>query len=186
MDVKYIEKIIVLVNNNWKYDTYIMDSDITENKVKEFILSKDKQFKIDKIKYEFHGGPPMGTVMFNYKEIKGENVWVVNLKPDINYILKGNNDFENMYIQNGGNLNDIISSKFDGTNYYNYIIIFRDDKFLEKIKIISKNELTNKLLINRLKYINNNKSYYGNMDELIESENGIILKTSKNKFKVFY
>ena len=72
MNVKYIEKIIVLVNNVWKYDTYIIDSDITENKVKEFILSNDKKYKIKSIRYEFHGGPPMGTVMFNYNEIKGD------------------------------------------------------------------------------------------------------------------
>ena len=87
MNIKYIEKIIVLVNNVWKYDTYIMDSDITENKVREFILSNNKKYKIKDVKYKFHGGPPMGTVMYNYKEIEGENVWIVNLKPDINYIL---------------------------------------------------------------------------------------------------
>jgi len=177
MDVKYIEKIIVLVNKVWKYDTYIMDSDITENKVKEFILSKDDKFKIDSIKYEFHGGPPMGTVMFNYREIKGDNVWVVNLKPDINYFLKKNKDFENMYVLNGGNLNDTISSKFDGVNYYNYIIIIKDSQYFDKLKIISKNKLTNKLLINRIKYINNNKKIYGKIVDLIETENGFILQT---------
>ena len=179
MSVKYIEKIIVLVNNVWKYDTYIIDSDITENKVKEFILSNDKKYKIKSIKYEFHGGPPMGTIMFNYNEIKGDNVWIVDLKPNLNYILKKNNDFENMYILNGGNLKDLIPYKFDGNNYYNYILIFKDNKYFDKLKIISKNKLTNKLLINRLNYIKNNKHIYGKINKLIESENGFIVKTSK-------
>lgn len=178
MDVKYIEKIIVLVNNVWKYDTYIIDSDITENKVREFILSKDKKYKIDSIKYRFHGGPPMGTIMFNYNEIKGDNVWIVNLKPNLNYILKKSNDFENMYVLNGGNLNDTILSKFDGINYYNYIIIIKDNQYFDKLKIISKNKLTNKLLINRLNYIKNNSHIYGKISKLIETENGFVIKTN--------
>ena len=53
MNVKYIEKIIVLVNNVWKYDTYIIDSDITENKVKEFILSNDKNIKLKVLDISF-------------------------------------------------------------------------------------------------------------------------------------
>ena len=177
MNIKYIEKIIVLVNNVWKYDTYIMDSDITENKVREFILSNNKIYKIKDVKYKFHGGPPMGTVMYNYKEIEGENVWIVNLKPDINYILSKNKDFENLYVQNGGNLNDKISSKFDGTKYYNYIIVLKNNKFFDKLKIASKKILTNKLLINRLNYINNNKHIYGEISKLIETNNGFIVKT---------
>ena len=119
----------------------------------------------------------MGTVMYNYKEIEGENVWIVNLKPDINYILSKNKDFENLYVQNGGNLSDKISSKFDGTNYYNYIIVLKNNKFFDKLKIVSKNVLTNKLLINRLNYINNNKHIYGKISKLIETNNGFILKT---------
>lgn len=176
-DVKYIEKVIVLVNNVWKYDTYITDSDITENKVKKFILSKNKKYKIDSIKYKFQGGSPMGTVMFNYNEIEGENVWIVNLKPDLNYILKKDRNFENMYILNGGNLNDKISCKYDGKNYYNYIIIFKNDKYFDKLKITSKEYLTERLLLNRLNYVNNNKHIYGKIFKLIETNKGFILKT---------
>ena len=82
-----------------------------------------------------------------------------------------------MYVQNGGNLSDKISSKFDGINYYNYIIVLKNNKFFDKLKIVSKKVLTNKLLINRLNYINNNKHIYGEISKLIETNNGFILKT---------
>ena len=81
------------------------------------------------------------------------------------------------WLNSGGNLNDKISSKFDGTNYYNYIIVLKNNKFFDKLKIVSKKVLTNKLLINRLNYINNNKHIYGEISKLIETNNGFIVKT---------
>ena len=110
--VIYYEKIQLLLNNEWYKDTYIKsNNDITKGMVKNYIKKLEPDYKIKEIKYEFHGGPPMGTIMFDYREIEGDNVWVVNLEPKIEVYLRRKGkigDFENIYDQFGGNLNNEI------------------------------------------------------------------------------
>ena len=80
--ISYVEKISVLKNGEWAYDTYIRSNDdITEDVVIEYINKLEKgEYEVGDISYEFYGGPPIGRQMYEIREIEGDNVWVVNLK----------------------------------------------------------------------------------------------------------
>lgn len=101
------DKIQILKNGEWHKDTYIkLNGDIKQSDVRKYVEKLEPDYYTDEVNYEFHGGPPMGTVMFDYREIEGENVWVVNLKPRLKSYLKNNGkigDIENFYYQLGGN-----------------------------------------------------------------------------------
>ena len=47
---------------------------------------------LEDISYEFYGGHPMGTKMYDVHEIEGENVWVVNLKANLYSYLRKKKD----------------------------------------------------------------------------------------------
>lgn len=100
------EKIQILRNGEWYKDTYLKSNDdIKQNDVKKYVEKLEPDYYADEINYEFHGGPPMGTIMFDYREIEGENIWIVNLKPKLKSYLKNNGkigDIENFYYQLGG------------------------------------------------------------------------------------
>ena len=100
------EKIQILRNGEWYKDTYLKSNDdIKQNDVKKYVEKLEPGYYADEINYEFHGGPPMGTIMFDYREIEGENIWIVNLKPKLKSYLKNNGkigDIENFYYQLGG------------------------------------------------------------------------------------
>ena len=100
------EKIQILKNGEWYKDTYLKSNDdIKQNDVKKYVEKLEPDYYADEINYEFHGGPPMGTIMFDYREIEGENIWIVNLKPKLKSYLKNNGkigDIENFYYQLGG------------------------------------------------------------------------------------
>ena len=103
----YIEKVSVLKNGEWSYDTYIKsNSDITKEDVIKFINNLEKnEFDILDISHEFYGGHPMGTNLFDIKEMQGEMVWVVNLKTNLYSYLKKKGhvgNLEDLYTQIGG------------------------------------------------------------------------------------
>ena len=100
------EKIQILKNGEWYKDTYLKsNNDIKQNDVKKYVEKLEPDYYADEVNYEFHGGPPMGTIMFDYREIEGENIWIVNLKPKLKSYLENNGkigDIENFYYQLGG------------------------------------------------------------------------------------
>ena len=104
--IMYMEKIMVSRNGEWAYDTYIRaNKTIDEKAVKKYISKLDKDYEVMDISYEFHGGVPMGTLMLDYNEIQGDNVWVVNLKPKLYEFLKREGkvgNIEDLYEQVGG------------------------------------------------------------------------------------
>ena len=222
--VIYYEKIQLLLNNEWYKDTYIKsNNDITKGMVKNYIKKLEPDYKIKEIKYEFHGGPPMGTIMFDYREIEGDNVWVVNLEPKIEVYLRKKGkigDLENIYDQFGGNLNDEIiktinnfflieqddildegerikkeldkfyykdisqtNTFYDGYSYYTFINIFKDGKFLDKVKVISNNNpIKWNTIFDNVINLNKYSDYYGNIYNMSHSINkGIILETTSDK-----
>ena len=222
-DSMYTEKITVLKNGEWQYDTYIRHNrSISKNSVKKFILGLEKGYAIESIKYEFYGGPPMGTTMMDYNEIKGDNIWVVNLKPDARDYFKKmgySDNLHNMYDLIGGkykitknkieyekyNVSDIknifildqdrilnkkyfkdvdqLHTMYDGEVYYSFINVYKDGKFLDKVKIESKNNpIIWKVIINKIDEINKNKNFFGYIYKLSYSFNqGLILETTKDK-----
>ena len=83
--IYYSEKISVLKNGEWAYDTYIRSNkDITKEVVIDYINKLEKnEYEVQDISYEFYGGQPMGTSLFDIQEINGDNVWVVNMKVNL-------------------------------------------------------------------------------------------------------
>jgi hypothetical protein len=105
--ISYTEKISVLKNGEWAYDTYIRsNNDIIKETVIEYINKLEKnEYEVQDISQEFYGGPPMGTQMYDIHEINGDNVWVVNLKVNLySYLKKKGNvgNLEELYVQVGG------------------------------------------------------------------------------------
>ena len=118
--VTNIEKVIVLRNGEWDYDTYIKSNKtIDKRKVKRFISKIEKDYEIQDINYEFYGGPPMGTLMLDPGEITGDNVWVINLKPKLFEYLKKQGkigNLEDMYNQIGGGLWNNLKKQLNNVN----------------------------------------------------------------------
>lgn len=234
--VNHLEKIMVLKNGEWQYDTYMRaNKTIDKRAVKRYISKLENEYEIFDISYEFHGGPPMGTVMLDYNEIQGDNIWVVNLKPKLFEYLKKKGkigDLEDQYTQIGGNvLNNIwydvksnfnyinsividtinnvffiednekpidskifkpvnqINTKFDGFSYYTYINVYKDGKYIDKLKIESKNNpIQWPFIMNKVLEINKHSKFYGYVYKLTYSiNNGIILETTDDpRFKMEY
>lgn len=132
-----VEKIMVLINGEWSFDTYIKSNNsISKKMVKKYILKLKKDYEIEDISYEFHGGPPMGTKMVDYNEITGDNIWVVNLKPALySYLKKKGNigNFEDLYTQIGGSNDNFLTNIWNNLKfefkYINYIIVDTINKF---------------------------------------------------------
>lgn len=124
-NLMYVEKVLVLRNGEWAYDTYIRaNKSISKNMVKRYVNNLEKDYEVVEVSYEFHGGPPMGTTMMDYREIQGENVWVVNLKPKLYEYLKKNGtvgNLEDLYNQIGGN--DEIEIEYDHKLHDKYRLI---------------------------------------------------------------
>ena len=234
--VNYIEKIMVLKNGEWQYDTYIRSNKSIDKKaVKKYISKLEKEYEIFDISYEFHGGPPMGVIMFDYNEIKGDNIWVVNLKPKLYEYLKKKGkigNLEDQYVQIGGNYfkklwknlkfdfnninnividtvnnlfsieeNDIpldknilkpqnqINTYHDGYSYYTFLNVYKDGKFIDKLKIESKeNPIEWHFIMSKILELNKNSKFYGYVYKLTYSiDNGIILETTDDpRFKINY
>ena len=164
----------------------------------------------------------MGTTLFDYKDIQGENVWVVNLKPNlISYLEKKGKigNFEDIYNQIGGsNLKNIKSFIFnklknyfnfnleennyifkniddvfllydiDNDYFYTYLTIFKDGKFIDKLKINTKNEkLDPRIIMDKIIQLSNS-NYYGNIYRVYNSFNkGLILETTNDtRYKIKY
>lgn len=234
--ITYTEKVMVLKNGEWDYDTYYTSiGDITKDDIKKYILKLEKDYEIEDISHEFHGGPPMGTDMFDYNEIKGDNVWVVNLKANLYSYLKKNgyvgdlvDVYDNVYSQMGGSLfnkqklsffeklkldflkvNNIVidtinklfyieenkpnvldetfyenvkqsDTNFDGEYYYTYITIYKDGKYLDKVRVQSRrNPIEWKYVVNKILDLNKTSEFYGYVYRLSYSWNkGIILETT--------
>lgn len=105
--IVYVEKISVLKNGEWSYDTYIKSNeDITKEIVIDYIKKLEgDDFDVQDISKEFYGGHPMGTELHDIQEIEGEDVWVVNLKTNIYSYMKKKGqvgNFEDIYSQIGG------------------------------------------------------------------------------------
>ena len=234
--VNHLEKIMVLKNGEWQYDTYIRSNkSIDKRAVKRYISKLENEYEVFDISYEFHGGPPMGVEMFDYNEIKGDNIWVVNLRPKLFEYLKKKGkicDLEDQYTQIGGNLfgkiwhnlklefnniNNIvidtinnvffieenekpldpmifkppsqINTHFDGYSYYTFLNVYKDGKFIDKLKIEAKqNPISWSFIMNKILEINKDSKFYGYVYKLTYStNNGIILETTADpRFKVNY
>lgn len=232
----YIEKIMVLKNGEWQYDTYIRSNKSIDKKaVKKYISKLEREYEIFDISYEFHGGPPMGVIMFDVKEIKGDNIWVVNLKPKLYEYLKKKGitgNLEDQYGQIGGyyfkkpsnnfkydfnNVNNIfidrinnlffieenetahnknifkpidqINTHYDGYSYYTFLNVYKDGKFIDKLKIESKqNPIKWQFIMNKIFELNKHSKFYGYVYKLTHSlNNGIILETTDDpRFKINY
>ena len=112
-----IEKITVLKNDEWSYDTYIKSNKtITKKMVTNFIKKKenDNRWDVYEISKEFHGGRPMGTTHFNTNEIMGDHIWVVKLKPNLYNYLK-----EEGYV---GNIEDLYENILKGNDSYTSVL----------------------------------------------------------------
>ena len=234
--VNHLEKIMVLKNGEWQYDTYIRSNkSIDKRAVKRYISKLENEYEVFDISYEFHGGPPMGVAMFDYNEIKGDNIWVVNLRPKLFEYLKKKGkigNLEDQYTQIGGNLfgkmwhnlklefnniNNIvidtinnvffieenekpldptifkppsqINTHFDGYSYYTFLNVYKDGKFIDKLKIEAKqNPINWSFIMNKILEINKDSKFYGYVYKLTYStNNGIILETTSDpRFKVSY
>jgi len=246
--ISYSEKITVLKNGEWAYDTYIRsNNDITKESVIEYINKIEKnEYTVQDISYEFHGGPPMGTQLYDIHEITGDNVWVVNLKINLySYLQKKGNigNLEDLYTQVGGvrdelkeyinpdilpkdttSINSIIvdtinkiffiednytkkdilegekyydelrdvrqvHTSYDGNEYYTYLNIYKDGKFIDKIKIRSlRNPITWHFILTEILKLNKNKNFYGYAYKLSNTWNkGYILETTSDiRYKVNY
>ena len=221
--LNYIDKIIILKNGEYSSETYYKSNiDITKKKIKKYVIKLEPEFLVEDITYEFYGGQPMGTTLFDYKDIKGENVWVVNLKPNlISYLEKKGKigNFEDIYNQIGGsNLKNIKSFIFnklknyfnfnleennyifkniddvfllydiDNDYFYTYLTIFKDGKFIDKLKINTKNEkLDPRIIMDKIIQLSNS-NYYGNIYRVYNSFNkGLILETTNDtRYKIKY
>jgi hypothetical protein len=246
--ISYVEKISVLKNGEWSYDTYIKsNNDITEEVVIEYINKLEKgEYEVEDISYEFYGGPPVGRQMYFPSEIEGDNVWVVNLKVNLYSYLKKKGhigDFEDLYTQTGGirdelkkiinedylpkesrSINSIIvdtinklffiednidikdnkkqkfsfnslenvkqvHTNFDGEQYYTFLNVFKDGRFLEKRRINSlRNPISWQVILGEIMNLNKNSNYYGYVYKLSTSWNkGYILETTNDaRYKINY
>jgi|SaaInlStandDraft_6_1057023.scaffolds.fasta_scaffold10950_2 hypothetical protein len=252
----HIEKIMVSRNGEWAYDTYIRANNTIDKKaVKRYITKLENEYEVEDIGYHFHGGPPMGTVMLDYNEIQGENVWVVNLKPKLYEYLKKNGtvgDLEDKYNQLGGEnnhdkfrlihdkyklgptdtlisrlgkivgneahkinsliidtINDIffvegndekkdpafykpikqVNTLFNGYSYYTFLNVYKDGKFMDKVKIESRqNPIEWQFVVNKILELNKNPKFYGYVYKLTNSfDKGLILETTDDeRYKVDY
>jgi len=244
--IHYTEKISVLKNGEWAYDTYIRSNeDITKEIVINYINKLEKnEYEVQDISYEFYGGQPMGTSLFDVQEINGENVWVVNMKVNLySYLKKKGNvgNLEDLYTQVGGvrkelkeyinpdqipedskSINSIIvdtinniffiddniekekilddkketldnvkqvHTHYDGNEYYTYLSVYKDGKFIDKVKIKSlKNPITWHFILAEILRLNKYKNFYGYAYKLSNSWNkGYILETTDDiRYKVNY
>lgn len=214
----YNEKIMVLKNNEWAYDTYLKSNKTIDKKaIAKYINQIEKgKFEIDSIKYEFHGGVQMGINHENYKEIEGSNIWIVKMKPNLYSYLESQGlvgDTENIYLQQGGSItidsvnhlyqidNNQYNKKFNlknvddhhinfdevQKNYYTYLNIYKDGKFLEKKRITSlKKPITWDIIAKNIEILNN--EHYGYIFKLTNTWNeGITLETSSDiRYKINY
>ena len=253
-----VEKIMVSRNGEWAYDTYFRSNKtINKNAIKKYISELEKDYEVEDVSYVFHGGPPMGTIMLDYNEIQGENVWVVNLKPKLYEYLKKNGtvgNLEDLYSQIGGydreedeeirvehdkyklgpadtvltrfgkivgnemhKINSIIidtinkvffveenekekdpmffkpikqvNTLFNGYSYYTFLNVYKDGKFIDKVKIESKqNPIQWQFVINKILELNKNPKFYGYVYRLTNSfDKGLILETTDdNRYKIDY
>tara|TARA_Y100000589_G_C27147601_1_gene627523 strand:- start:235 stop:1113 length:879 start_codon:yes stop_codon:yes gene_type:complete len=245
----YIDRISVSINGHFEYDTYIRaNKTITEKMVKKYVESLSKDYKVEDIKYVYQGGPPMANSFIDIKEVEGNNVWVVNLKPDL-YIYMNNRNGLDTYTQYGGNffatekdifdyldeqkrtqikgkknifavildtLNELfffidekpnkceiddkrdkryfedvreVNTKFNGKEYYTYLNIYKDGKYLHNIKVSSFSypiEWSN--VLNEILKLNNDTDMYGYVYRLTNTWNeGFVLETTKDvRYKVNY
>ena len=98
-----VERITVLKNDEWSYDTYIKSNKtITKNMVGNLVkkIENNNNWDIKEISKEFHGGRPMGTERIDLKEFNGDLIWVVKLKPNLyNYLKEEGHvgDIEDLY-----------------------------------------------------------------------------------------
>lgn len=131
------EKVNILKDGEYSQNTYYKSNgEITSKKIKKFVTKLEPDYYVDEVKYEFHGGPPMGTIMFDYREIQGENVWIVNLKPKLkSYLQKQGKlgDMENSFFQIGGE--DSLNEKIIKT--INTLFFIEDKNYEEKEKLIN-------------------------------------------------
>ena len=212
-DTIYMEKISILKNNKWQYDTYIKDNkSITKHSVKNLVKKIEKDYDVKNIDYEFYGGQPMGTKMYDYNEIQGYHIWIVNLVPNVKAYLKTQgflNNLEDEYDLVGGYkvkdiknfffieeskykseyLKDIldIHTMYDGNMYYTFLKIFKDGIFIDKIKIESNNNpIIWKVIHKKISEINKNNKFYGFIYKLTYTFNqGLILETTDDeKFNI--
>lgn len=164
--IVFAEKVSVLKNGEWSYDTYIKsNNDITKDTVIEYIKKLEKDdYDIQDISYEFYGGHPMGTKLFDIQEMQGEMVWVVNLKTNLySYLKKKGNfgDLEDLYVQAGGLPEEI-------------------EKYISKDHIKKDNRSINNIIvdtINKLFFIEDNKDE--DLKEKYYEENKHIFEDTK-------
>ncbi len=208
-DSIYLEKISILKNDKWQYDTYIKDNkSITKSSVKKLVKKLEKDYDIKKIDYEFYGGQPMGTQMIDYREIEGYHIWIVYLVPNIKAYLKTTgylNELEDEYNLIGGfKVKDIknkffiddkkfnnkyfkdildIHTMYDGNMYYTNLSVYKDGNFIDKLKIESNNNpIIWKIIHNKISEINKNKKFYGYIYKLTYTfNNGLVLETTNDK-----
>ena len=235
-----VEKILILKNGEWAADTYIKSNKTIDKKaIKKYVSQLEKDYEIVDVTYEFHGGPPMGTDMVDYNEIKGDNIWVVNMKPNLYKYLekKGHvGNVEDLYSQIGGNsvsslhklwkyvklelyyvnniivdtinkvffieknkkreLNPIlfkpvnqITTHYDGTEYYTYLDVYKDGKFIDRMKVESKNNpIEWRYIMNKILEINEHSKFYGYVYKLSHSlDKGLILETTDDlRYRINY
>ena len=169
----YVEKVSILKNGEWSYDTYIKSNDdITKESVIEFVKKLEKdEYDIQDITYEFYGGHPMGTELFDIHEIEGEMVWVVNLKTNLySYLKKKGNmgNLEDLYTQIGGlpkNIEKYIRDPVKDERSVNTIIVDTINKlfFIEDnndLDMKKKFDEENKYLLDNTKQVHTH--YDGN------------------------
>lgn len=179
--LSYVEKISVLKNGEWSYDTYIRSNDdITKGIVIDYINKLENgDYEVQDISYEFYGGHPMGTKLYDVHEIEGENVWVVNLKANLySYLKKKGNigNLEELYTQMGGLPEDVekfinkdqlekddrpISTVIIDT--INKLLFLDDNNIMEKEDKIKKFEEDTSYIFNNTRQIHINydgESYY--------------------------
>ena len=210
-DTLYIEKISILKNGIWQYDTYIKrNKSISRRSVINFVKNIENEYDIISVDYEFYGSNPMGTSLYDPKEIDGYHIWIVNLRYNIDEFYKRNTtvEFEKNYDQYGGKQNKIsdinnlfifeenidkkLDSKifrnvtdtntlFDGKMYYTYMTVFKDGSYLDKIKIESKNFPINwRVIFNNIQQVNSNNKFYGYVYKLSYSFNSGIILETTN------
>ncbi len=208
-DSIYLEKISILKNDKWQYDTYIKDNkSITKSSVKKLVKKLEKDYDIKKIDYEFYGGQPMGTQMVDYREIEGYHVWIVYLTPNVKAYLKNTgylNELEDEYNLIGGfKVKDIknfffledkkfnskyfkdildIHTMYDGNMYYTNLSVYKDGNYIDKLKIESNNNpIIWEIIHNKISEINKNKKFYGYIYKLTYTfNNGLVLETTNDK-----
>ena len=162
----YVEKVSILKNGEWSYDTYIKsNSDITKDTVIEYVNKLEKnEYDIQDITHEFYGGHPMGTELYDIQEMQGEMVWVVNLKTNLySYLEKRGNigNLEDLYTQVGGLPDNIMK-------YINNDQIKKDDRSINSIIVDT---------INKMFFIDDNNDV--ELEKKFEEENSFLLEDTK-------